>query len=345
LRESVDQSPICGRQPLNSVESAWKESGNPAKCAAGKNYLGILMRLAFHTLDVFTSERFGGNPLAVVHEADSLETVRMQTIAREFNLSETVFVLKPENPAHSARVRIFTPAAELPFAGHPTVGTGALLAELRTPAVNNGRDAIIALEETIGIVRVGVRLKSGHPAFAEFDAPRLPQEGSGLPPVERLAAALGLIPSEIGFENHRPSVYSAGLPFAFVPVASMAAIGRAGVQHQHWGQVFAGPVPGSVFLYCRETLHTTSAFHARMFSPQYGVLEDPATGSAAAAFAGVIRRFDALPDGTHKRTIEQGFEMGRPSYISLSLEIERAKLEAVRIGGYVVRVGEGRIEL
>jgi trans-2,3-dihydro-3-hydroxyanthranilate isomerase len=323
------------------LEEEWKSG----KVRGRQNLLGIPMWLAFHTLDVFTNERFGGNPLAVVHEADALETARMQTIAREFNLSETVFVLKPENPAHSARVRIFTPTAELPFAGHPTVGTGALLAELRTPAVSNGREAIIALEEAIGIVRVGVRLKSGHPAFAEFDAPRLPQEGSGLPAAERLAAALGLIPREIGFENHRPSAYSAGLPFAFVPVASLAAIGRAGVQHQHWGQVFKGPVPGSVFLYCRETLHTTSAFHARMFAPHYGVLEDPATGSAAAAFAGVIRRFDALPDGTHKRMIEQGFEMGRPSFISLSLEIERTKLEAVRIGGYVVRVGEGRIEL
>ena len=111
------------------------------------------MRLQFHTLDVFTDTRFGGNPLAVVLEADALDTDSMQTIAREFNLSETVFVLKPENPAHTARIRIFTPAVEVPFAGHPTVGTAALLAELRTPAGEG--EAIVVLEEKIGPVRAG----------------------------------------------------------------------------------------------------------------------------------------------------------------------------------------------
>jgi trans-2,3-dihydro-3-hydroxyanthranilate isomerase len=302
------------------------------------------MRLDYHILDVFTDKRFGGNPLAVVLEADALDGARMQTIAREFNLSETIFVLKPQNRAHTARVRIFTPMAELPFAGHPTVGVAALLGELRTPAANdNGAesDALIVLEETIGIVRVGVRMRPGTAAYAEFDAPKLPEESGTVPATDRLAAALGLISAEIGFENHRPTRYSAGNAFAFVPVASLAAIEKARVQSSHWEAVKGQ----GAFLYCRQTVHTTSAFHARMFAPDNGIGEDPATGSAAAAFAGVVHRFDALPDGAHKRILEQGFEMGRPSLIALSLEIAAGKLATVRVGGHAVRVAEGKIEV
>jgi trans-2,3-dihydro-3-hydroxyanthranilate isomerase len=301
------------------------------------------MRLQFHTLDVFTEKRFGGNPLGVVLEADALSDAQMQTIAREFNLSETVFILKTERPAHSARIRIFTPAQELPFAGHPTVGTAALLAELRSPETNGERDALVVLELAIGTVRVGVRQKPRQPAFAEFDLPRLPERGVTPPPPDRIAAALSLIPSEIGFENHRPTIHSAGVPFVFVPVASLEAIARASVQAGIFAQVFAGPVPAGVYLYTRECVHTSSAFHARMFWPAAGVVEDPATGAAAAAFSAVVHHFDAPPDGLHKRIVEQGFEMGRPSLISLSLQVDGGRLSNARIGGYAVRVSDGQI--
>jgi trans-2,3-dihydro-3-hydroxyanthranilate isomerase len=300
------------------------------------------MRLAYHILDVFTQQRFGGNPLAVVLDADGLEPARMQTIAREFNLSETVFVAKPENAAHSARVRIFTPALEVPFAGHPTVGTAALLA-LRKAAIAPGDgDALVVLEEQVGLVRVGVRLRAGIAPFAEFDAPRLPQEAGPLPSIDKLAAALGLIPAEIGFENHRPTRFSAGNTFAFVPIASLVAMAKAGVASSLWDEAFQAGI--GAFLYCRQTVHISSSFHARMFAPGVGVPEDPATGSAAIGLAGVVHRFDALPDGLHKRVIEQGFEMGRPSLIELSLDVESGKLASVRIGGHVVRVAEGTLE-
>lgn len=300
------------------------------------------MQFNFYTLDVFTDRRFGGNPLAVVLEADGLDTQQMQTIAREFNLSETVFLQRPVNPTHSAKVRIFTPAAELPFAGHPIVGTAALLADLRTPDTGAERDALVALEATIGTVRVGVRLKS-QSAYAEFDAPKLAEPSGPVPAPDLLAAALGLLPSEIGFANHKPTVYSAGVPFVFVPVASLDAIAKADVHAQHWGGAFAGCPSAETYLYCPQTVHAGSAFHARMFAPRLGVKEDPATGAAAAAFAGVIRQFDALPDGTHRRTIEQGFEMNRPSLIALTLDLARGRLNTVRIGGASVRVSEGRI--
>src|SRR5262249_26468582 len=251
-----------------------------------------------------------------------LDSKQMQTIAKEFNLSETVFVLKPERPAHTARVRIFTPGTELAFAGHPTVGTGALLAELNSA---DSRESLVVLEEQIGLVRVGVRLRAGIAPFAEFDAPRLPDEVGTLPPADRVAAALSLRPAEIGFENHRPTKYSAGNPFAFIPVASLEAIAKAQVAPQHWAALQGQ----GAFLYCRQTVHTTAQFHARMFAPELGVAEDPATGSAVAAFAGVIHRFDRLTDGAHKRVIEQGYEMGRPSNIELSLNVEGGRLESV----------------
>lgn len=301
------------------------------------------MRLAFHTLDVFTQTRFGGNPLAVVHEADGLDTKQMQAIAREFNLSETVFVLKPLNPAHSARIRIFTPRAELPFAGHPTVGTAALLAELRFGALGASHDALIALEETVGTVRVGVRRRAGRATFAEFDAPRLPDEVGAVASVDDLAAAVGLIPNEIGFENHRPTSYTAGLPYTFIPVRSIDAIARARPVLGRWDRTFE--TRGAAYLYCRDTQQNSAQFHARMFDPGHGIIEDPATGSAAAAFAAVVQRFDRPPAGEHRYLIEQGFEMGRPSYIHLSIVIEGSKIDTVRIGGHSVRVTEGQIDI
>jgi len=303
------------------------------------------MQLAFYTLDVFTDVRFHGNPVAVVLDADGLDTQRMQAIAREFNLSETVFIQKPERPAHSARMRIFTPATEIPFAGHPTVGTAALLAELRAPDFEGVHESIVVLEQTIGTVRVGVKLRQGKAAFAEFDAPRLPADEGALASPERLASALGLIPNEIGFENHRAMRFSAGNAFAFVPVATIEAIRRARPNPEHWTPAFAGQGFIGAFLYTRQCVHTTSAFHARMFAPDYGVAEDPATGSAAVGLAGIVNKYDKLPDGLHKRIVEQGYEMDRPSHITLTLDVANGRLKAVRIGGQCVRVSEGRLSV
>jgi trans-2,3-dihydro-3-hydroxyanthranilate isomerase len=301
------------------------------------------MHLTYYTLDVFTERRLAGNPLAVVTEgAAGLDTAAMQNIAREFNLSETVFVLPTDKPAHSARVRIFTPSRELPFAGHPTIGTAVLLAEQRVGTTSD--EALIVLDQAIGTVRVGVRLRNGAP-YAEFDAPKLPVEAGLLPPVDRLASGLGLIPSEIGFENHKPSCFAAGNAFAFVPVSSREVIARARPQFPHWNAAFEEQGLVGAFLYTRQCAHTASAFHARMFAPASGIAEDPATGSAAVCFAGVVKHFDALPDGQHRKIIEQGYEMGRPSEIAVTMDVTQGKLTNVRIGGHAVRVCEGRIAI
>lgn len=304
------------------------------------------MQLQFYTLDVFTSSRFAGNPLAIVMGADGLDTEQMQRIAREFNLSETVFVLKPENPAHNAKIRIFTPGTELAFAGHPTVGTAVLLAELRAEEIAGAGTALVALEEKIGVVRAGVRFADGAAAaFAEFDAPKMPQLDGDAPGRDEIAAAVGLLPSEIGFANHKPLRVGAGGAYLFVPVASLPAIAKAAPNLARWSTLSLRGEDVGVYLYTGQTQHNDAHFHARMFAPDHGVPEDPATGSAAAAFSGVLQHFDQPRDGTHKRRIEQGFEMGRPSLIYLSWDVSAGRLSHVRIGGYAVRVMQGQITI
>lgn len=304
------------------------------------------MKRRYVVLDVFTSRPLEGNPLAVVLDAEDLDAAAMQRIAREFNLSETVFVRRAAHPTHSAEIRIFTPGTELPFAGHPTVGAAALLASERFGDVSAPIDAVVVLEEKVGVVRAAVRLDPERPAYAEFDAPRLPRAvGGEMPPKGSIADALGVDATEIGFENHVPSIYEAGVPFAFVPVADLEVIRRARLDVPTWQRIGGEAAALSVYVYCRETLFHESTFHARMFDVGLGIVEDPATGSAAAAFAGVVARFDLPTKGLHHHRIEQGFEMGRPSLIDLTLEMDARALAAVRIGGSAVRVAGGLLDI
>jgi len=290
----------------------------------------------YRIFDVVTDRPLTGNPLAVVLDSDGLDDASMQAIAREFNLSETVFVLPAEHPAHTARLRIFTRSRELPFAGHPTVGTAICLATERFGAASE-QDAVIVLEEGIGPVRCGVKLLDGA-GFAEFDCPKLPERAGQAESKDFVAVALGLAPAEIGFENHVPSVWSAGNPFHFVPVRDRAVLGQAVPDRSAWAHGFG---EGAAFVYTRETEGFAHAFRARMFAPAISIEEDPATGSAAAAFAGAVHDFDALPDGMHSLVIEQGYEMGRPSLIHLEMTVSGGELSLVRIGGRAVRIAEG----
>ena len=301
------------------------------------------MRRTFHTLDVFTDTPFAGNPLAVVLDCEGLSAERMQAVAREFNLSETVFVLDPLDPVNTARLRIFTPTRELAFAGHPTIGAAVLIAQLRAPEMLGGAGLALAIEEQVGVISCTVRRQKGRVAQASFDLPRLPECLGEGPDAEAVAAALGLSPADIGFDAHRPSLWSAGNPFTFVPVASLEAIGRACPHPALFASTFAGPRPAA-FLYTRETRREGSHVHARMFAPGLGVSEDPATGSAAAAFAGLAALFEQPEDGDHLLVIEQGFEMGRPSIIHLRLQIEGGALVGASVGGSAVMVAQGTIE-
>jgi trans-2,3-dihydro-3-hydroxyanthranilate isomerase len=321
-----------------------------ASDAAGQkrpHLLGATMPRRYAILDVFTDRPLAGNPLAVVLDGDGLSDDRMQAVAREFNHSETVFVRPPENAAHSARIRIFTPRRELPFAGHPTVGTAVLLA-LEGAAKNPARhEAMLVLEETVGPVRCGAFVKEGRgirEGHVIFDVPKIPEAVPATLDVQAIAAALGLLPTEIGFENHQPSAFSAGAPYVFVPIRDLAALARA-VADPGAFRAALGGVSHAMYLYCRETVGTGRQFHARCFAPDAGITEDPATGGAAAAFPGAILRFDTLPSGSHHLVIEQGFEMGRPSLIGLEIDVGSGRIEAARIGGDAVVVAEGTLAI
>jgi trans-2,3-dihydro-3-hydroxyanthranilate isomerase len=299
------------------------------------------MKRRFFTLDVFADRPLAGNPLAVVLDSAGLDTPRMQAIAREFNLSETTFVTEPNDPVNTAGLRIFTPARELPFAGHPTVGSAVMIAVMRAPEMLGRGDLQIVLEEEVGPVRCSVR-RRGDAYFASFALPALPFTVADLPEKADVAAALGLAPTDIGFDRHHISRFSCGTPYTFVPIAGLDAIARAAPDGPRFADVFGTM---GTFLYTRETTHAENAVHARMFAPRLGIPEDPATGSAAAAFAGVAQAFEAPEDGVHTITIEQGFEMGRPSLIHLTMEIAGGNLVSGEIGGAAVIVSQGTLDL
>ncbi len=297
------------------------------------------MRYRFHTLDVFTDTRFGGNPLAVVLDADALNGGQMQTIAAEFNLSETVFVLQPAKAGGNRRkLRIFTPQAELPFAGHPTVGTGYLLAALKLLEVSPA-EPVMVLEEGVGDVPVTVQFGRDGPLSARMSVPRLPERGPEAPPPADLAAMLSLAEADL-LTGH--AAYSCGVPFLFIPVRDRKAIARVKLRMDLWDKQLSDWWAKSVFLFTTETVSKDAHIHARMFAPALGVHEDPATGSAACALAGFLH--DQKPrDGQRHWRIEQGFEMGRPSHIELEADIAGGHIAALRVGGSSVQISQGWI--
>jgi trans-2,3-dihydro-3-hydroxyanthranilate isomerase len=302
------------------------------------------MTRRYCVLDVFTQTALAGNPLAVVLDSEGLDTAAMQTIAREFGLPETVFVWPAENPTHAAKVRIFTPGRELDFAGHPTVGTAVLLATQRFAGLSEAIDAMVVLEENVGIVRSAVKLQPEGANFAEFVVPKLPAPVSArFGDKGAIADALSLTSNDIGFENHKPSAWTCGSPFVFVPIAGLEAIGRAKPRLDGFREAFGTSDRVGIYLYTRDCVHHDSQFHARMFAPESGIAEDPATGSAAAAFGGALLMFDNLLDGTHDFRIEQGIEMGRASFMDLGIDIEAGTIKAERIGGHAVLVAEGTL--
>lgn len=296
----------------------------------------------FVTADVFTSTRFGGNQLAVLLDARGLTTEQMHAIAREFNYSESTFVLPPENPAHTCRVRIFTPGGEVPFAGHPTVGTAYVLAALGH-ATLEGDETRLVLEENVGPVPVLVRSRNGRPVFAQLSVAKLPEVGPPLPPNRVLAELLSLNEADLLDGTWAPQVVSCGLPFSFVPLRDREAVRRARLRLEPWEQALASHAGHMLFVFAMDAEHAGHDVRARMFGPGVAVPEDPATGSACAALGGYLAMRDARRDGTLRWVVEQGFEMGRPSVLEIEVDKRAGEITAVRVGGETVMVSEGRI--
>jgi len=293
-------------------------------------------RLPFHTLDVFTDERFRGNPLAVVLEAHGLDGPAMQRIAAEFNLSETVFVTALDRQAARAAIRIFTPRTELPFAGHPTIGTALLLAG-QGLGRREGGGMHLVLDEPAGPVPVAITLAAGRPATARFTAPGEPTLDGPLDPA-LVAPALGLEPTDL--EGIAPRRAGYGVGFLMVELASLEALAKAGVVGFPTALLAAGLEHG-VYLFTRAVGDGT--IRARLFAPKLGIAEDPATGAAAAGLAALLATVDAAADLDGAWRLVQGVEMGRKSVIDITAAKRAGRIDSVTVSGSAVSVAEGWI--
>lgn len=304
------------------------------------------MQYEFVTVDVFTDRRFGGNPLSVLPNAAGLTTEQMQAIANEFNLSETTFVLPPKDAANTAEVRIFTPKFEMPFAGHPNVGTGFVVAR-RGQAGGEAASGPLVFEEIAGLVPIEV-LRDGPGATsaivgARLTAPQKLSRGEDVA-VDVIAAACSLAPGDIETRHHAPCVASCGTRFMFVEVKTREALAGASPRSDIFAQSF--PVDGTtgIHLYFRDGAEGIDV-RTRMFAPLHGVAEDPATGSANVALAGLLASLRPEGDLSLEVRIAQGVEMGRPSLLEASAEKRAGTVVETRIGGRCIPVMAGTIEV
>jgi trans-2,3-dihydro-3-hydroxyanthranilate isomerase len=298
------------------------------------------MQLNFATVDVFTDRQFGGNPLAVVPDARGLTSAQMQAIAAEFNLSETTFVLPPQDAANTAQVRIFTPRAELPFAGHPNIGTAFVLAGATASAARPITDDTVIFEEKAGLVRIELLGDRSAVTGARLTAPQAFSIGENIAR-EFVASACSIAETDIDTRAHQPCIASCGLPLIFAAVTSRAALAAARPRSEIFAQ---HELATGIHLYV-EAASPVADIEARMFAPRFGVVEDPATGSANVALIALLATLRAEPDLRLERRISQGVDMGRPSLLIASAEKRAGKVIAAHIGGNCVHVMSGVITL
>ena len=262
-------------------------------------------RYRYHTADVFTDQPFGGNQLAVLPDARGLDDAAMASLAREFNYSESVFVFPPEQGG-TRKLRIWTPGGELPFAGHPTVGTAHVLAAIGDIPLD-GDETRIVFEEGVGDVPVTIRARDGKPVFAQLSTAKLPEAGPPVPTRETLADMLSLDAKDLLGGQWAPQALSVGVPFLFVPVKDRAALKRSRVRLEQWERTLSNAWASMIMVFSRDPEREGSDIRARMYAPGISVPEDPATGSACAALGGYIASRDARQGGTLRLVVEQGF--------------------------------------
>ena len=301
-------------------------------------------RYRFVTCDVFTSVPFGGNQLAVFPDARGIPEHQLLDVTREFNYSETTFVFPPVDPAHARRVRIFTPGGEVPFAGHPTVGTAHALAETGEIALS-GDVTRIVLEEGVGPVPVVIRAKAGRPVFAQLSVAKLPEVGPPPPSRDDLARVLGLEVDDLLGGEWSPQSLSCGLPFLFVPLHDRSAVARSRIRMDAWEATLRDAPVSEIMVFAPGGERPGTDYRARMFAPGLSVPEDPATGSACAALGGYLAARDPRRQATLHWTVEQGFEMGRPSMLEVEADVVRGNVTAVRVGGATVLVSDGTMAI
>jgi trans-2,3-dihydro-3-hydroxyanthranilate isomerase len=304
------------------------------------------LKYRFYTCDVFTETRFGGNPLAVLPKGEGLSDRQMQQITREFNFSETAFVF-PAKAGHTRHVRIFTPGGEIPFAGHPNVGTAFVLAG--TGEFGEITSSLtVTFEEKAGLVSVAIRAEQGNIVSCELAAPQSLSLGKTVP-AELVASAVSLDREDIVTDTHHPQICSVGLPFVFTELRDRAALERARINMSGFEALCDLGVNPQLHLYVRVS-ESEPDWHgfdirARMFAPLSGVPEDPATGSASCALAGLLAHYKEGPSGSFAWRIAQGVEMGRPSTLIARAEKADGTVQATWVGGSCVMVSEGFIQV
>ncbi|MCC8980372.1 PhzF family phenazine biosynthesis protein [Bradyrhizobium acaciae] len=300
------------------------------------------MQRRYITVDVFTDRAFGGNPLAVVLDAEGLSTAQMQAIATEFNYSETTFVLPPQDKANDAQVRIFTPVRELPFAGHPNVGTAFVLAQLAKEPKPR-----LVFEEKAGLVPVDIARDGGRVVATELTAPQ-PLSRLAQFSAEEVASLISLTADDVRTERQAPQVVGVGTPFLVFEVASRDAVRRAKPDAAAFGRFFPRDGAFSAYFYTRDVpaAEQPCDIQARMFFPgSSGLIEDPATGSATVAAAALLAALDPLHDGTLKLTVGQGFDMGRPSLLLTRVQKQGGAITSAHVGGACVQMMQGMLNL
>jgi trans-2,3-dihydro-3-hydroxyanthranilate isomerase len=301
------------------------------------------MRLQFATVDVFTSNQFSGNPLAVVLNAEGLSSEQMQSIAAEFNLAETTFVLPPKDSAHTAEVRIFTPRAEMPFAGHPNIGTAYVLARAGASYGRTIAQDHVTFEEKAGLVPISLLKDGAAISGARLASPQMLAVGDKVP-IEAVASACGMSVDDIESKNHPPCIASCGVGFILAEVKSLTALAAAAPHIDVFRRDIVGRGTTGILIYTHADDHGID-IRARMFAPLKGIPEDPATGSANVALIGLLAQLRPEPDLQLSKAIAQGVEMGRPSLLQARAEKRGGAVTATFIGGRCVPVMSGSIEL
>lgn len=293
-----------------------------------------MQKHAYHLLDVFTDTRFGGNQLAVFLDGHLIPENRMQVLARELNLSETVFVFPPDDPNNHFKLRIFTPAMELPMAGHPTVGTAYLLHQEGKLAAGHAR-----LEEKVGVIPVMIA-DSG---AVKMTQPR-PEFGQVIENRTLAADLLSLAESEL-HPDYPVQPVSSGVPFTLIPIKDLAAIRKIKLRQDVWEQHFKNSSAPHIFVFTPETENPQASVHSRMFAPAMGISEDPATGAASGPLGAYLVQYGLVKAENALHILsEQGIEAGRPSAIQIEVDVEGENITGVRIGGESVYIGAGFIQ-
>jgi trans-2,3-dihydro-3-hydroxyanthranilate isomerase len=301
------------------------------------------MKLDFVTVDVFTDRQFAGNPLGVVLNAEGLTAGQMQAIAAEFNLAETTFVLPPKDPAHTAEVRIFTPRYEMPFAGHPNVGTAYALARTATSYGRPIPQDQVLFEEKAGLVPVTLLRDGGTVMGARLASPQPLSIGAAIP-VALVASACSLSEDDILTSHHGPCIASCGASFILAELKSRDVLARAAARTDVF-QNEVSKLPVTSILIYTQVNETEIDIRARMFAPHHGIPEDPATGSANVALIGLLAHLRSEPDLRLRKTIAQGVEMGRPSLLKAEAEKTNGIVTATFVGGQCVHVMSGSIDV